>query len=92
MFPSLLTIDKDLNEVKEDLIKNEVEEENQDSMRYKFKILDGDTGVNSETENMSYKKALKHILITKPKFNGALYYTNKKGNYVMHSISNGKRS
>jgi len=35
MFPSLLIIAKDLNEVKEDLIKNEVEEENQDSMPYK---------------------------------------------------------
>ena len=43
-------------------------------MRYKFKILDGDTGVNSETENMSYKKALKHILITKPNLM-ALYTT-----------------
>ncbi len=60
-------------------------------MRYKFKILDGDTGKNSETENMSFKKALKHLLITKPKFNGALFYTNKKGNYIMHSIANGKR-
>ncbi len=60
-------------------------------MRYKFKILDGDTGENKETENMSYKKALKHILITKPKFNGALYYTNKKGNSITHHISNGKR-
>ena len=56
-------------------------------MRYKFKILDGDTGENSETENMSFKKALKHLLITKPKFNGALFYTNKKGNYIMHNIA-----
>ena len=60
-------------------------------MRYKFKILNGDTGENTETENMSYKKALKHILIAKPKFNGALYYKNKKGNYITHNISNGKR-
>ena len=60
-------------------------------MIYKFKILDGDTGENSETENMSFKKALKHLLITKPKFNGALFYTNKKGNYIMHSIAGGKR-
>ena len=60
-------------------------------MRYKFKILNGDTGENTETENMSYKKALKRILIAKPKFNGALYYTNKKGNYITHNISNGKR-
>lgn len=59
--------------------------------RYKFKILNGDTGENSEIENMSFKKALKSILTTKPKFNGALYYTNKKGKYVMHSIKNGKK-
>ena len=45
----------------------------------------------TEAENMSYKKMLKSILQTKPKFNGALYYTNKKGRYVMHSIQNGKR-
>jgi hypothetical protein len=60
-------------------------------MRYKFKILDGDTGENTETENMSFKKALKHLLITKPKFNGALFYTNKKGNYIIHNVSQGRR-
>ena len=60
-------------------------------MRYKFKILDGDTGENSETENMSFKKALKHLLISKPKFNGALFYTNKKGNYIIHNVSQGRR-
>ena len=31
-------------------------------MRYRFKILDGDTGETSETENMSFKKAFKHLL------------------------------
>ena len=60
-------------------------------MRYKFKILDGDTGENTQTENMSFKKALKHLLITKPKFNGALFYTNKKGNYIIHNVSQGRR-
>jgi len=35
MFLLLLITAKDLNEVKEDLIKNEVEEENQGSMPYK---------------------------------------------------------
>jgi hypothetical protein len=60
-------------------------------MRYKFKILNGDTGESTETENMSFKKAFKHLLITKPKFNGAFSYTNKKGNYVMHNISQGRR-
>ena len=60
-------------------------------MKYKFEILDGDKGEKSEIEAMSFKKALKSILISKPKFNGALYYTNKKGKYVMHSISKGKK-
>jgi hypothetical protein len=60
-------------------------------MKYKFEILDGDKGEKSEIEAMSFKKALKSILISKPKFNGALYYTNKKGKYVCHSISKGKK-
>ncbi len=59
-------------------------------MRYKFKIVDGDTGDNSETENMSFKKAVKSLLITKPKFNGTISYTNKKENYVTHSFANGR--
>jgi len=60
-------------------------------MKYKFEILDGDKGEKTEAENMSYKKMLKSILTTKPKFNGALYYTNKKGRYIMHSIKDGKK-
>jgi len=60
-------------------------------MRYIFKILDGDTGKETETQDMSFKKALKKIITTNPKFNGALYYTNKKGKYVCHSISKGKK-
>ena len=54
-----------------------------------IKILD--TGIETQTGGR-IKKALKHILITKPKFNGALYYTNKKGNYVMHSFANGRNN
>ena len=59
--------------------------------RYKFKIINGEDGKESEIEAMSFKKALKSITISKPKFNGALYYTNKKGKYVCHSISKGKK-
>ena len=59
--------------------------------RYKFKIINGEDGKESEIEAMSFKKALKSITISKPKFNGALYYTNKKGKYLMHSISKGKK-
>ena len=60
-------------------------------MKYKFEILDGDKGEKSEIEAMSFKKALKSILISKPKFNGALYYTNKKGREVIHSIVKGNK-
>jgi hypothetical protein len=59
--------------------------------RYKFKIFNGDTGEMTETENMSYKKTLKSLVNTNPKYNGAIYYTNKKGKYVCHSISKGKK-
>jgi len=40
---------------------------------------------------MSFKKALKSILITQPKFNGTLCYINKKGREVIHSIVKGKK-
>jgi len=59
--------------------------------RYKFEILDRDTGEKTKTENMSYKKVLKSLVNINPKFNGAIYYTNKKEKYVMHSIVNGKK-
>ena len=52
--------------------------------RYKFKIINGEDGKESEIEAIS-------INISKSKFNGALYYTNKKGKYVCHSISKGKK-
>ena len=61
------------------------------NMKYKFKILDGDTGVMTDTENMSYKKVLKSLTSINPKYNGAIYYTNKKGKYICHSISKGKK-
>ena len=68
-----------------------VRQKNIKNMRYKFKILDGDTGVMTETENMSYKKVLKSLVAINPKYNGAIYYTNKKNNYVCHSIDKGKK-
>jgi|TARA_R100000231_G_scaffold1036_1_gene1832 hypothetical protein len=60
-------------------------------MKYEFKIINGDDGKESKVEAMSFKKALKSITTTNPKFNGALYYTNKKGKYVCHSIMKGKK-
>jgi|TARA_B100000929_G_scaffold186899_1_gene147938 hypothetical protein len=60
-------------------------------MRYKFKILNGDTGETTEKEGMSFKKMLKSLVNPNPKFEGAISYTNKKGRYVCHSISKGKR-
>ena len=60
-------------------------------MKYKFEIINGDKGEKTEAENMSYKKLLKSLVAINPKFNGAIYYTNKNGKYICHSISKGKK-
>ena len=59
--------------------------------RYKFKITDNKTQESKEMENMSFKRMLKSVLVTSPKFNGTIHYTNKKGNDVCHSIIEGKK-
>jgi len=60
-------------------------------MKYKFKILNGKDGTQLEKEGMSYKKILKSLVEPDPKWSGAIYYTNKKGKYVCHSIQNGRK-
>jgi hypothetical protein len=60
-------------------------------MKYNFQILNLDDGKETKVEAMSFKKALKSILITQPKFNGTLCYINKKGREVIHSIVKGKK-
>jgi len=40
---------------------------------------------------MSYKKLLKTLKITDPKWTGWIRYTNKKGKEILHSIMNGRK-
>ena len=44
-----------------------------------------------EKESMSFKKLLKSIVNTSPKWTGSLNYNNKKGREVTHIIRNGKK-
>ena len=59
-------------------------------MKYKFLILE-EGQQQEEKEGMSYKKILKSLTTTNPKWTGWIRYTNKKGKEVLHSISNGKK-
>ena len=59
-------------------------------MKYKFIILE-EGQQQEEKEGMSYKKLLKSLTTTNPKWTGWIRYTNKKGKEVLHSISNGKK-
>ena len=59
-------------------------------MKYKFIILE-EGQQQEEKEGMSYKKLLKSLTTTNPKWTGWIRYTNKKGKEVLHSISNAKK-
>ena len=59
-------------------------------MKYKFIILE-EGQQQEEKESMSYKKLLKSLTTTNPKWTGWIRYTNKKGKEVLHRISNGKK-
>ena len=59
-------------------------------MRYKFKVSE-DGKDDDEKEAMSYKKVLKSLITSNPKWNGIIEYINKKGREVVHTIRNGRR-
>jgi len=59
-------------------------------MKYKFKITE-DGKPEEEKEGMSFKKILKSLVNTNPKWTGFMSYENKKGRWITHSILNGKR-
>ena len=59
-------------------------------MRYKFKVTE-DGKEEIEKEEMSFKKVLKSLVTSNPKWTGFMSYENKKGRYVVHSILNGKK-
>jgi hypothetical protein len=60
-------------------------------MRYKFKVTEDDKP-EVEKEAMSFKKLLKSLVTSNPKWTGWIAYKNKKDKYVKHSILNGKRT
>ena len=59
-------------------------------MKYKFKVTE-DGKPEEEKESMSFKKVLKSLVRTNPKWTGFMSYENKKGRWVTHSILNGKK-
>jgi len=59
-------------------------------MKYKFKITE-DGKPEEEKDGMSFKKVLKSLVNTNPKWTGFMSYENKKGRHVVHSILNGKK-
>ena len=59
-------------------------------MRYKFKVTEDDKP-EVEKEAMSFKKLLKSLVTSNPKWTGWIAYQNKKDKYVKHIILNGKR-
>ena len=61
-----------------------------EKMRYKFKVYEEGKEIENK-EAMSYKKLLKSLVASNPKWAGWITYKNKKDKYVKHSILNGKR-
>jgi hypothetical protein len=60
-------------------------------VKYKFNIHQEGQPDEEIKEAMSYKRLLKALKITDPKWTGWIRYTNKKGKEILHSISNGKK-
>jgi hypothetical protein len=59
-------------------------------MKYKFTVTE-EGKEPEEKESMSFKKILKSLVNTNPKWTGFMSYENKKGRWITHSILNGKR-
>ena len=60
-------------------------------MRYKFKVTE-DGKEEIEKEEMSFKKLLKSLVTSNPKWTVYMSYKNKKGRIVYHNILNGKKT
>ena len=58
-------------------------------MKYKFQVTED--GKKEEKEAMSFKKLLKSLVTSNPKWTGWIAYQNKKDRYVKLSILKGKR-
>ena len=59
-------------------------------MRYKFKVYEEGKEIEDK-EAMSFKKLLKSLITSNPKWTGWIAYKNKKDKYVRHNILNGKK-
>ena len=60
-------------------------------MRYTFRVTELDKP-EEEKKAMSFKKLLKSLAITNPKWTGTLSYINKKGKHTIHNIMKGKKT
>ena len=60
-------------------------------MKYKFKVTE-DGKEEIEKEEMSFKKVLKSLVTSNPKWTGYMSYKNKKRRMVYHNILNGKKT
>ena len=61
-------------------------------MKYTFTVKeDGPDKETKEVPGMSYKKTLKSLLNTQPKWSGIIRYINKKNKDTWHFIRNGKK-
>ena len=58
-------------------------------MRYEYTITDNE-GKEEEVKAMSWKKAVKKVLMLNSKFSGWITYINKKGHTLLRFIRNGK--
>ena len=59
-------------------------------MRYTYIITDHGTGTEETIKAMSWKKAIKKVLLVDSKFSGWITYINKKGNVQTKVFNNGK--
>jgi hypothetical protein len=59
------------------------------SMRYEYTVTK-DSGEAELIKAMSWKKALKKVLMLNTKFSGWITYINKKGNVQTKVLTNGK--
>jgi len=59
-------------------------------MRYEYTVTK-DSGEAELIKAMSWKKALKKVLMLHPKFNGSITYSNKKGNAQVRIFREGRR-
>ena len=60
-------------------------------MRYEYTVTK-DSGEVELMKAMSWKKAIKKVLLVDAKFSGWITYINKKGNVQTKIFKNGKRS